>query len=96
MIADFFKKKKKLKKKNLSALNTIRVSEFRSSSDLTKNVGPVFCHLLLIFANSLGPDQGPKLFASPDLSPSCLQRSAADDKVGCWQAESLTDFLISL
>ena len=31
-----------------------------------------FCHLLITFANCLGPDQTEKIFFQPDLEPNCL------------------------
>ena len=31
-----------------------------------------FCHLLITFANCLGPDQTEKFFFQPDLEPNCL------------------------
>ena len=40
-----------------------------------------------IVSNGLDPGQGQRS-ARPDLSPNYLQRSSADDKIRCWQANS--------
>ena len=49
--------------KKLSGAVIMSVNSFSSSGD--------FCHLLIIFANSLDPDQAQQN-VGPDLDPNCL------------------------
>ena len=59
--------------KNIAQVNQLETSTQR---DFKGNVNPFLasgdiCHLLIIFANRLNPDQGRQI-VGPDLDPNCL------------------------